>query len=160
MSPCVCLWTQAGLRDLPEQKGGYCIFFMSALPGCCHVAAILNLRYSHIRYMHIISSSLHTVTFFVTIVTFLVLNHLPFLTSLFIDIHAVSSIGLWRIFEMLGEIALLSALCMFFKASRKTRSHISSHSTDSLLLVFLFLPHHLSCVLVEKSYHYAVLPKL
>lgn len=35
---------------------------------------------------------------------------------------SVSSTVLWRILETLGEIALISALCMFFKASRKTRA--------------------------------------
>lgn len=60
-----------------------------------------------------------------TIVAFFVLNHLPFLPSLFHDVHVLVSVSSasedFRI-EMLGEIALLSALCMFFKASGKTQA--------------------------------------
>lgn len=54
----------------------------------------------------------------------------------------------------MGKIALLSALCMFFKASGRTQT-LSYHSplTDSLLFVFLFLPHLCCCVFFEILYH-------
>lgn len=109
------------------------------LPHCCHCYVG-----HHIRNMHVIITS-HPL---------FVLNHSPLLTFLPCDL--LCWIGLEKDFRFLGKMALLSALCMFFKASKDPFSY--QYRTDGLL--FLFLPHHCFCVSVEDSYHYAVLEKL
>lgn len=79
----------------------------------------------------------------VIITFFFVLSHLPLLTFLSCDVHVLCWLGFQKdlrfFFFFLGKIALLSALCMFFKASEKTHSHISSHLTDGLLTFSSYL---------------------
>lgn len=49
LTPCVCLWTQAGHSDLPVQKGGYCIFSSLLSLG---VAMLLPLEEKKKRHVH------------------------------------------------------------------------------------------------------------
>lgn len=159
LTPCVCLWTQAGCCDLPVQKGGYCISSNLLVLG---VATLLPLGEKHITQQntHIIDTPLNGL---VTIVTFLVLNHffhLLFFFMMYVFLESFSSTS--EGFRNVGWDSFTKCTLYVFSKplGRPGCSHISSHSTDGLLFVFLFLPHHWSCMFVEVSYHYAVLQKL
>lgn len=95
------------------------------LPHCCHC----HVGLQHIRHMHVI----------ITSPPLFVLNHSPLLPFLPCDL--LCWIGLEKDVRFLGKMALLSALCMFFKASKDPFSY--QYPTDGLL--FLFLPHHCFC---------------
>lgn len=142
---CVCVSADAGgtlwtcLRR-QEATVSFQVCSSWVLPHCCHC----YVGHQHIRNTHVI----------ITSPPLFVLNHSPLLTFLPCDL--LCWIGLEKDFRFLGKMALLSALCMFFKASKDPFSY--QYPTDGLL--FLFLPHHCFCVSVEDSYHYAVLEKL
>lgn len=132
--------------------------FNLALSGCCHAAAIRK-KYSHSRNMHIINTSFHWTVLFLWLLLFLVLNHLPLPSLIHEVMFLVSVSSMSEDFRSVGWDSFTKCTLYVFSKprGRPGRSHISSHLTDGLLFVFLFLPHHCSCVFVEISYHYAVL---
>lgn len=75
LTPCVCLWTQAGHCDLPVQNGGYCIFSSLLSLGVATLLPFKNTftqpKHAHNRHLSPPNGSVLT-----TLVTFLVLNHL------------------------------------------------------------------------------------
>lgn len=73
------------------------------------------------------------------------LKPLTISSSLFMLLVLLSSTVLWRILETLGEIALISALCMFSKPlERPGHSHVGSRSNDCLLFLSCFFFFHTS----------------
>ena len=131
LSPCVCLDAGRTLW-ICIQTGGYCIFQVCSswvLPHCCHFCWGLQ----SIRSMHVIITS------------FAFLNHSTLLTFLSCDVDVLCWLGLQKDLRWFlgGKIALLSALCMFFKASEKTHSY--QLPVEWWFTLFLFLPHLCFC---------------
>lgn len=130
LSPCVCL-DAGGTLWTCIQTGGYCIFSSLLILG---VATLLPLLFrtsahkQHARNHHLLLSP----------------PLLSWTTLKTKDVHVLCWLGLQKNLGFLGgKIALLSALCMFFKASEKTHFHISSHLTDGSLpfssyLIFVY----------------------
>lgn len=158
---CACVSVDAGRTHRPACAERRLLYlFNLALPGCC--------QKTEKKYIHAAEtctqSTLRSVL--VTIVTFLVLK--PLATSSFslymtYVLFSVLLVLQGRSLETLGEIALLSALCMFcpslWEDLRGAVIPVSILPTVHSIFS-LPLPHHCSSVFVEVSYHYAVLRKL
>lgn len=89
LTPCVCLWTQAGHCDLLVQNGGYCIFSSLLSLGVATLLPFKNTftqpKHAHNRHLSPPNGSVLT-----TLVTFLVLNHLSLPLSLSHDVNVFS----------------------------------------------------------------------
>lgn len=133
--------------------------FKLARPGCCHAAAIRRKTHHTAKHAH----NRHTAerscdNCYISCLKPLLPSPFFFMMYVFLESFSSTSEG----FRNVGWDSFTKCTLYVFSKplGRPGCSHISSHLTDGLLFVFLFLPHHWSCMFVEVSYHYAVLQKL
>lgn len=146
----------------------YFFYFPLAVPGCCHAAAIHKPKapkHAHDQTIRAHNSAPPTPSASRQHSSSQTITISSFLASLFTQ----SCEGSFFVRNIGWDSFTKCTLYVFSKASRKTRALISVPTlADSLLSVFLFLPHHHFHVLFlfffftfsGVSYHYAVLQKL